>query len=38
MIFSLNRFNFDLKTYERIKIENSFDFPFEFNCSEFSDL
>ena len=36
--FGLNRFSYDYNTFERIKLNNKFEFPLELNMKEFCDF
>ena len=36
--FGLNRFSYDYTTFERIKLNNKFEFPLELNMKEYCDL
>ena len=36
--FGLNRFSYDYTTFERIKLNNKFEFPLELNMKEFCDF
>mgnify|MGYP002624222439 CR=1 FL=1 len=36
--FGLNRFTYDYNTFERVKLNNKFEFPLEINMKEFCDI
>ena len=36
--FGLNRFSYDYNTFERIKLNNKFEFPLELNMKQFCDI
>ena len=36
--FGLNRFSYDYNTFERIKLNNRFEFPLELNMKEYCDI
>ena len=36
--FGLNRFTYDYNTFERVKLNNKFEFPLEINMKEFCDF